>query len=511
MGRRLVLAAALLGFCLWILQGWSADYSFNSDELFSLAASRAESWHGLFIDWILPDTFPPLYPMLLKAWIALFGTSEIAVRSLSVIFSVLALVAVVPLSKGRSLRARLLTLCFLGCSPALIAYSQYARSYALMIFLSVLTTGSALLLRRSTAAMPARDRRGLLCLFYASALLLSLSHYFGWLFASLLLLRNLIDRSIDRRRLRSVVWLILMALWPVAHALSGSFADKTERIGWITPDPISGVINAFFEAVLPLAPEVSFPWSPAVSYPWPLVVYGLLAAVALYAMGSSRKLFRILFPDPSLSPADPASEGHYLASIVVVFLLILLVVDLRTPFGVGRYFTVLLPPVAFLFGLIPDLAFPRQTSLQKLMTAFVLVVVMMAQFSKSHETVAAMAMPIADYKSLTQFMRTSNLCREGCYRQDTNYFFHDALAASPYFDGLRLVKANLADNFSISGRLPFVGYHRDGLAQQLQDGNADAQCWEPRQRGRASAFVFVAQEESLSARASGLIPCRIQD
>ena len=115
--------AVLLGFCLWILQGGSVDHSFNSDELFSLAASRAETWQSLFIDWILPDTFPPLYPVLLKAWIAFFGTSEVAVRSLSVIFSLLSLVAVVMLTAGRSLRARLLTLSFLGCSPALIIYS----------------------------------------------------------------------------------------------------------------------------------------------------------------------------------------------------------------------------------------------------------------------------------------------------------------------------------------------------------------------------------------------------
>lgn len=509
--RRIVLMAVLLGSCLWILQGRSADYSFNSDELFSLAASRAETWQSLFIHWILPDTFPPLYPVLLKAWIALFGTSEVAVRSLSVIFSVLSLVAVVPLTTGRSLRARLLTLGFLGCSPALIIYSQYARAYALMIFLSVLTTGAALQLRRSAGAAPTRGRQGLVYLFYGSALLLSLSHYFGWLFASLLLLRNLIDRGLDRNRLRSLGLFLVITVWPVVHVLSGSFADKTGRIGWITPNPISGVMNAFLEAAFPLAPEVSFPWSPSGSYPWPLVVYGLIAAVALYATGSFRRLIRILWPDASLAPADPVSECHYLISTLALFLLIVLVVDLRTPFGVGRYFTVLLPPVAFLFGAIPDLAFPRQTSLQKLMTSALLVVVMMAQLAKSHQDVLAMAMPVVDYKSLTQFMRSTNLCDEGCHRQDTRYFFHDALAASPYFDGMVLRKAKLDASFSMSGRLPFVGYHRDGLALQLQAANPDAQCWEPRQRKRASAFVFMAQDSRISPGESGLIPCRIQD
>jgi hypothetical protein len=145
------------------------------------------------------------------------------------------------------------------------------------------------------------------------------------------------------------------------------------------------------------------------------------------------------------------------------------------------------------------------------MTSAVLVVVMTAQLAKSHQDVAAMAMPVVDYKSLTQFMRSTNLCDEGCHRQDTHYFFHDALAASPYFDGMVLSKAKLDESFSMSGRLPFVGFHRDGLALQLQAANPDAQCWEPRQRSRASAFVFVAQDSRISPGKSGLIPCRIQE
>lgn len=504
-----IVVGALSGLCLLILQGRFADYSFNADELFSLAASRAASWQGLFVHWILPDTFPPLYPVLLKVWIARFGTSEVAVRSLSVIFSLLSLVAVALLTWDKSTRARLLTLLFIGCSPAFAIYSQYARSYALMIFLSVVTTGAALMLRRSSESVPAKGRLKLLYLFYGSAVLLSLSHYFGWLFVSIVLARNLFDRCLDWQRVRSLAVFIGIMAWPMLHVFSGSVVDKTQRISWIVHRPISGVWNAFLEATIPLAPEVSFPWSPSATYPWPLVLYTLIAVIALYAIGSRRRLVRLLFPDPLLPLAEPAHECQYIGSNVLLFLLIVMVVDFRTPFGVGRYFTVLLPPMAFLFGNIPDLMSPRQTRLQRWMTSSALGIILMAQLATSHLELSRLALPNVDYKTLSEFMRSTGICGEGCYRQDTNYFFHDALAASPYFEGIQMRKTLLDETLSISGALPFIGYHRDGLAVQLQASNPGVQCWEPQQRAKAAAFLFIDQRSSISPGVNGLIPCRI--
>lgn len=506
--RGLVVVVLLLCLGLLMLKGHRLDYSFNGDELFSLAAGRAKTWSLLFRDWILPDTFPPLYPVLLKVWVALFGTSETAVRSLSVGFSVLSLIAAALLTKQNSVRSRLLTLLFLGSSPAFFIYSQYARSYSLMIFLSVVTTGTALLLRRPPASGPGGNRKWPLFVFYGSALLLGLSHYFGWLYAVLLLLRNLYDGALDRRRLRSLVVLMVMMAWPVVHVLSGSFADKTQRIGWIVRRPISGVLNGFTEAAFPLAPDISFPWAPGFSYPWPLVLYGLLAVVALYAVGSLHRLGRIVLARSSSSTRLQFQESHYLLTNTLLFLLIVMLVDLRTPFGVGRYFTVLLPSVAFFFGGLPDLLFPRQTRLQQLMTSVALALVILAQLMLSEREILMVKKPVSDYKALAMYLRSADVCDQGCYRQDTNYFFHDAVAEAPYFDGIDLRKTRLNDTFSIAGTLPFVGYHRDGLAHQLRASNPGAQCWEPPQRGAASAFVFIHPESSRSPQEKGLIPCR---
>ena len=65
-----------------------------------------------------------------------------------------------------------------------------------------------------------------------------------------------------------------------------------------------------------------------------------------------------------------------------------MLIDLRMPLGVDRYFTVLLPPVAFIFGNLPDILFPIQTSLQKTMTFLALLAVIAIQLMKTVKLLA---------------------------------------------------------------------------------------------------------------------------
>ncbi|TMI84887.1 MAG: phospholipid carrier-dependent glycosyltransferase [Bacillati bacterium ANGP1] len=72
-----------------------ADRSLWFDEAYSVSVT-----HGSFLQLVwsvrLFDTHPPLYYALLKGWTLLFGSGEIAVRSLSAVFGVL----MVPLLYG---------------------------------------------------------------------------------------------------------------------------------------------------------------------------------------------------------------------------------------------------------------------------------------------------------------------------------------------------------------------------------------------------------------------------
>ncbi len=89
------------------------------------------------------STNPPLYYLILHFWIKIFGTSEVALRSLSVIPSVMT----IPLffSFARRLiseRGALLATAILAFSPFHIAYAQEARTFALLACLLLLSSSS---------------------------------------------------------------------------------------------------------------------------------------------------------------------------------------------------------------------------------------------------------------------------------------------------------------------------------------------------------------------------------
>ena len=203
-------------------------------------AGRAESWPALFWDWILPDTFPPLYPILLKLWIDIFGTMESATRSLSGIFGVLSLIAIAWLTNHKSRATQLLTLLYFGSSPFLAWSAQHVRAYALTIFLSTLLTGTGLILRLGDPSPACARKKQITIVFYIAGFLLSVTHYFGWLYTAIIASRNIITGGINKERSRSMLLLIVISAWPFFHYFSGSFADKSVRISWITPNPVAG-------------------------------------------------------------------------------------------------------------------------------------------------------------------------------------------------------------------------------------------------------------------------------
>ena len=106
------------------------------------------------------DGSPPLYYYLLHFWISMFGTSDVAVRSLSGVFGVITL-PLVWLAGKRLGGNRLgwIALLLLASSPFAVRYDTETRMYSLVALLTVL--GFLALdrsLRRPAARQP--DRRG---------------------------------------------------------------------------------------------------------------------------------------------------------------------------------------------------------------------------------------------------------------------------------------------------------------------------------------------------------------
>lgn len=88
---------------------------------------------------IRADTAPPLYYLVLHGWTLLFGHSEIALRSLSVFFSILTLFIAIDIARRmlRNPAAVAAVACAMGLSFMQLWYAQEARAYAMTAFLII--------------------------------------------------------------------------------------------------------------------------------------------------------------------------------------------------------------------------------------------------------------------------------------------------------------------------------------------------------------------------------------
>ncbi len=138
------------------------DASLWNDELFSRFYPDLFSLHFLWTTGFLRENSPPLYYMAIEAWMQLFGTGEVAMRSLSLVASVLALPLVHLIGKelfGR--RCGLISALVFALSPMQVSFAQEARPYALLL----LPVGAALL---AIARFLRGDMRGRVLLLYCA-------------------------------------------------------------------------------------------------------------------------------------------------------------------------------------------------------------------------------------------------------------------------------------------------------------------------------------------------------
>lgn len=146
--------------------------SYWLDELCSLSTVRG-GWRYLVDELARSDVHPPLYFALLKLWTRVFGTTEAAGRSLSVVAGLAAVVSAGRL--GRELadrRVGLVAMALVACSPFCVYYSTEARAYSLLLALSLEAT-----VRLVRAA---RDpRAGSLAAYALVAATLPYTHVFG--------------------------------------------------------------------------------------------------------------------------------------------------------------------------------------------------------------------------------------------------------------------------------------------------------------------------------------------
>lgn len=189
------------------------------------------------------DVHPPLYYELLHYWMKLFGTSELAVRSLSAVAGIVTIYIGYALVKryfGRA--AATISLSILAVAPMLVRYSQEARMYGV---LGVFLLGGTYALLRATEHLPRPeiDRRWL-----SGYVVLMAAGLYTHYFAALAIMAHwLYLMSLERPwrwRFGKSTWLkaewwianvAIVLLWlPWLPSFYGQFT-RGQGISWIAP------------------------------------------------------------------------------------------------------------------------------------------------------------------------------------------------------------------------------------------------------------------------------------
>ena len=127
----LVLAGAVRFYALGNQSLWSDEGNSMALATRTFAEIARDSAH---------DIHPPLYYWLLKIWVGAFGSSEVALRSLSASLGVLLVLAVAELGRRLYGESTGLAAAFVAAlAPFQVYYSQEARMYILLALLSTLS------------------------------------------------------------------------------------------------------------------------------------------------------------------------------------------------------------------------------------------------------------------------------------------------------------------------------------------------------------------------------------
>jgi len=220
------LLAGILAIAATLRLAFLGQHSLWADEVFVVWVT-GHPWNEILGLLKAGDTHPPLYYLLMKAWIAVAGTDEAALRFPSACFSILTVLLTFLLVEQISSRPiALLSALLVAVSPFQIMAAQEARMYPL---LAVLVLASTLML-----AIGVRGERLLPWAAYAAlATLMVYTQYLGGL---VLLAHGIWIFAWERQRVRK--WLasvaaatLLFGPWAPAFAQQVSHVRALQPVG----------------------------------------------------------------------------------------------------------------------------------------------------------------------------------------------------------------------------------------------------------------------------------------
>ena len=359
-----LLAAALVLLPALVLRFWTASPLWL-DEAQSVAIA-AQPLPELF-EALRRDGAPPLYYLLLHGWVGIFGTGDLAVRSLSGVVSVLSL----PLAwwagvrVGGTRRHGAFALLVLAASPWALRYATEARMYSLVLLL-VLVAAVAL-----DAVLRHGGVREVLALGTAAGLL-ALTHYWSFFLLAVvgaLLLRAAMrgaDPALRRGARLALVGLVSGAVLFLPWWPSFLFQVRYTGAPWADLPGLSRL------AMLPVD------WAGGTSPPgrwlllvlWPLLLLGATTRASSATRAGTRRLrfsgegagrvapVASLASAPSVAPHGVS--GRLLAAVGAATLVVALLVSRLTGSGLEVRYTAIVVPGVVLLNVLGLFALPRR-------------------------------------------------------------------------------------------------------------------------------------------------------
>ena len=296
-----------------------------NDELFSRYYADLFGLKYLWTTGLTRENSPPLYYMLIAGWMHLFGTSEAAMRSLSMLASVLTVPLVYVI--GRELFDRgcgMLAALVFALSPMQVHYAQEARTYALLS----LPVGAVLW---ALARFMRNDqRRRILCAYAAGAVIAIYCHATAVLFlaaCNLVMIAWLIG---ERSRAAWMRWLginLIVGLLALPELTAIVLQDRTGAgLHWIAPFRPGAIVHMLSTLTMGHATPYSFPGAE-------------LALVLLACLGAC---FLMIRPQPR--------AVALLVAIPAIFVGLMAGASLVQPIFIDRVFLWLGVPLAVALG-----------------------------------------------------------------------------------------------------------------------------------------------------------------
>jgi 4-amino-4-deoxy-L-arabinose transferase-like glycosyltransferase len=344
-----------------ILRIYHLDHlSFWYDELFSVTTS-SKSFED-FIQIMKTETNPPFYPFLLFIWIKIFGNQPFTLRLFSCLIGIFTLpIVYFYVRKLTDKYFAISTVTFLSFSSGAIFYSQEVRSYSLLILLSSVTF--FVWLRNINQ----KEGFNGLFTFIILSIFCSYTHYFGFIFVSLLWLFLLCVKWYGKRKffLYHFICFLLINLLYLPEVYKILFLiPSLSNINWI-PKPNLEIYIHFFSYIFYFFKFKKIP-----------ILLLLLISLVLPLLLKKNKIYIY-----KINKNKPIGFFFPTVYIIVSVLLSTYVISQFKPMVTSRNLLVLLTPVYFLVVMWYSSSLKLQGFRQSVMV-ILLSVLMSLSFSK---------------------------------------------------------------------------------------------------------------------------------